>query len=373
MIRRILPFSLVACASLLAYACSSSSDDGGGGTPVPDGGTVLEDGAVVDQDGNVVGDSSTGDGGSSANPIEGVAAPVSLGGAFVGLHTEGPIWHGDSFFYSTVGTTAFLVRITLPNTTDQVGPVPASNAFLGSTFDTKSNSILTAQSATGPDGLPSAVGGGVIVKTTAKAAADPAAATSTPLTLNFVTDGGAAAFDSPNDLVARKDGTIYVTDPGYQSTATVTNHIWRLKPNGAAYDVFEIKAENRPNGIALSADEKTLFVSFTDTGGPTAVPNIMKYPVNVDGTLGKAEKFADVTPASNTSLDGIAIDSAGNIYAAVATGVDVFKADGTKWGHITTPKAVNNLAFGGADLKTLLITGNEDTWTVTVKVAGLAQ
>ena len=77
-------------------------------------------------------------------------------------------------------------------------------------------------------------------------------------------------------------------------------------------------------------------MSFTD---PAALPPaIMKYPVALDGTLGAGTPFANVPP-NDSSADGLAMDSKGNVYVAVKNGVDVFKPDGLSlWGHITTTK-----------------------------------
>ena len=189
-----------------------------------------------------------------------------------------------------------------------------------------------------------------------------------PVTLNYV-DAGASVFNSPNDIVVRTDGTMFVTDPGYQDPNTVNNHIWRIRPNG---DVFETVTEGRPNGVALSPDQKTLYVSFTSPAA--GLPVINKYAVAIaDGALGPAVKFADVGP-NDSAADGVAVDTAGNIYVAVKNGVDVFKADGSaKWGHITTTKLVNNVGFGGVDGKTLYMTSTTGLLQVTLKVAGLTQ
>src|SRR5690606_7439186 len=176
---------------------------------------------------------------------------------------------------------------------------------------------------------------------------------------------------SPNVLVARKpDGTIYVTDPGYQKEAAlgaILNRIYRITPDGDVIEEARFPDAERPNGIALSNDDKTIFVSFS-AGTP---PEIAKYVVEDDGSLGARTKFADA-PAD--SPDGIAVDEAGNLYLAVASGVEVFKPDGTKWGKITTDKPATNVAFGGADRKTLFITANGGVFQVTgIKVAGVAR
>src|SRR5205085_10907906 len=130
------------------------------------------------------------------------------------------------------------------------------------------------------------------------------------------------------------------------------NHIWRISATG---EVFETVSSNRPNGIALAPDDKTLYVSYSDNPS-----RIDKFPLTgAGGVIGAPTKFVDISPGTNKA-DGLAVDTAGNVYCAVKDGVDVFKADGTKWGHIPTPanKQVNGVAFGGADKKTLYMTIN---------------
>jgi gluconolactonase len=354
--RRILPFSLVVCGAILAYACSSSN---GTDTPAPppgdEGGGPTVDGAKPDEDSSTNPDGAKTDSSipPTGNPIEGIAAPTAVPGFTApAVPTEGPVWHTDGLYFSTTGSPSHLVKLTPPSTTDDIHAVAAGSLALGNAFDPKTSTFVSCEAislAPSPMGL-----------TRTPLAGGPSA----PITLNF--DAGGGAFDSPNDLIVRKDGTIYVTDPGYQNPATLNNHIWRVTPTG---NVFETVVQGHPNGIALSLDEKTLFVSFTDPAAP-AMPTITKYPLAVaDGALGVGTKFTDVATAVG-SLDGLAVDTGGNVYAAVVNGVDVFKADGSKWGHIPAGK-INGLAFGGADHKTLFMTSDDGMFQVTVKVAGI--
>lgn len=145
---------------------------------------------------------------------------------------------------------------------------------------------------------------------------------------------------------------------------------------GDSIDVFEgkeLETTHRlatckcPRHLALSPDEKTLYVSYTD-----APSKIVKYVIAADGAIGAGTPFVAITPGDSLA-DGLAVDSSGNVYVALKNGVDVFKADGTKWGHITTTKIINGLAFGGADKKTLFMTSDTGLLQVTVKIAGLTQ
>lgn len=357
--KRYLPFALMFVSVGLVYACSSSDET----TPTPDGGASSTSSSTSSTS------SSGGEGGSDAptdsptdapvtnvNPIEGVTATAVA--ALAGVTVEGPVWRGDSFFFSDYGS-AKIVKFTPPSTTAIVRDATPMASPLGSYFDEKNSTFVTAEAVFQQQQ-------GFIVRTPANGG------NGTPIALTFVTDAGATNFDQPNDLVVRKsDGTIYVTDPGYGIDVGLikNNHIWRIAvtgAGGATGTAYETAVQNRPNGIAFSPDEKSLYVSFTDTGV------ISKYVVNTDGTLGATSDFATVPGGKDALIDGLAVDSAGNVYAAVKDGVEVYKPNGQKWGKLASGnKAIGSLAFGGADKKTLFLGAFGGTsMTATVKVAG---
>ena len=367
--KRLLPFSLVVCGSILAYACSSSDSGTTPTNPSNEGGSSGSSGSS-----GTSGTSGTsggpGDGGTDSpvgptgNPIEGVGTPTDVPN-FAGIYTTGPIWKTDGLYYSVVGNPSSFVKLTPPATTAPQHVAGADTALLGSTFDTKSNFFITCEAVTSA-GNPSATGGGSLSRT------GPTGGASMPITLGF--DAGGVPFDTPEDVVARKDGTLYVADSALLSLnpAITSNHVWHLKPNAAGYDVFDVKMDGRPSGVALSPDEKTLYVALSQP--EPFIPVINKHTVATDGSLGAGTKFAEVSPNDpNNPKFGVAVDTAGNVYAAGKTGVDVFKPDGTKWGKVTTTRALNGLTFGGADGKTLYMTSGTGLMQVTVKVAGLLQ
>jgi gluconolactonase len=188
-------------------------------------------------------------------------------------------------------------------------------------------------------------------------------------------DGGAPAgdgtFDTLNDVVARKDGTLYVTDPGYFATP-VANRIYRIDPSGVVQVVEAFDDVPRPNGIALSPDEKTLYVGFAAPVQGT-LPFIRKYIVNDDGTLGEWTKFADIGPGDSTP-DGLAVDTVGNVYVATRAGVEVFKPGGQSWGVIPIPEKPTGMTFGGPDMTTLYVTTEGvKIWQLKAKLAGISQ
>jgi gluconolactonase len=157
-------------------------------------------------------------------------------------------------------------------------------------------------------------------------------------------------FSSPNDLAVRSDGNIYFSDPTYQagSVKQTAERAYRIDPTGKVTEIPG--APVPPNGIQLSPDEKTLYI-----GGQ----KLMKYPVMADGSLGTGATFPE--PSSGVSLsgtDGMGMDCAGNLYVAVYNQgtVEVLKPTGAKAGTITVGSGVTNIAFGGADSKTMFIT-----------------
>lgn len=354
--KRYLPFALMFVSVGLVYACSSSDET----TPTPDGGASSTSSTSSTS-------SSGGEGGTDAptdsptdapvsnlNPIDGVGAPAVIA-SLAGVGVDGFVYRGDGLWLSDYGQSKILKFAGQPTIVRDTAPAKP----LGNTFDEKANGFVACEAIEG--------GGGNLVRMPAAGAA-----VGVPIVLTFQTDGGATGFDTPNDVVARKsDGTLYVTDPGYlkPDAQIVNNHIWRI--NGV--NAYETVAADRPNGIALSPDEKTLYVGFTETA------KIQKYVVNTDGSLGAASDWVTIQGAApvkdSVALDGLTIDSAGNVYAATNGAVIVFKPDGSQWGKIAVAgKKISSVALGGADKKTLFIGTNFNaenaSYQVTVKVAG---
>ena len=189
---------------------------------------------------------------------------------------------------------------------------------------------------------------------------------------------------SPNDLVYRSDGSLYFTDPPYglptQSDndplkETPVNGVYRI-PNarqqkpGAPPDRDKlqliIKDLPRPNGIAFSPDEKTLYVA------DTAKKVWMSYPVNSDGSVGQGKVLLDCTADKTPgSPDGIRVDKNGNIYGSGPGGVWIISPEGKHLATVKVPEVVSNVGWGDADGKTLYITGSTSIYKIKVLVAGV--
>jgi gluconolactonase len=178
-------------------------------------------------------------------------------------------------------------------------------------------------------------------------------------------------FNSPNDVVYRSDGSMYFTDPPYGLPRADDDPAKELPFNG----VFKLAGGKlqaiitdmtRPNGLAFSPDEKTLYVANSDDN--RRIWN--RYDVQADGTVRNGSVFADVTAERESGLpDGMKIDSRGNIWATGPGGVWVFTPDGAHLGTIKLPEQPANCAWGD-DWKTLYMTAETGLYRVKTSVSG---
>lgn len=172
-------------------------------------------------------------------------------------------------------------------------------------------------------------------------------------------------FNSPNDLVFKSNGDLYFTDPIYGLPGKDKDPgremdycgVYRLAKNGKL--TLLTKEITRPNGIAFSPDEKTLYVACSDPDKAIW----MSYEVKPDGTLGAGKVFGDMTAAVKEKKpglpDGMKVDKSGYIWATGPGGVHVFAPDGKHLGTIDTGVPTANVGFGD-DGSTLYITANTE-------------
>ena len=175
---------------------------------------------------------------------------------------------------------------------------------------------------------------------------------------------GGKKFNSPNDLTIRSDGTIYFTDPDFQlgsrTSATGKKGIYRVSPAGQVSLVDDTFSE--PNGISLSPDETVLYVADNQT-------NVVRtFTVAADGSTSNRKDFVTNVQAP----DGFAVDCAGNLYVTSGTPgvIQVYSPSGTKLGSVTVASSLSNLAFGGADGKTLYITAGKALYSLDMNLPG---
>ena len=181
-------------------------------------------------------------------------------------------------------------------------------------------------------------------------------------------------FNSPNDLAVHSSGAIYFTDPPYGLPRGFADPhreidwsgVYRLKSTG---DVELLcQTMTRPNGIALSPDEKKLYVSQSDPEKP-----IWKvFDLQPDGTLHAGKMFFDashLTKNRTGNPDGLTIDIAGNLFATGPGGVLIIAPDGTHLGTLLTQQKTANCCFG-EDGKTLFITAHSLLCRVRLTTTG---
>jgi gluconolactonase len=169
-------------------------------------------------------------------------------------------------------------------------------------------------------------------------------------------------FGSPNDLIYKKDGTLYFTDNPRDS------------PNGAymfksGQLTLITRGLRRPNGIALSPDEKVLYVNDSGGGGRRCV---WRFEVQPDDSAINGRMWVDMsTDPAKGIPDGMRVDTKGNVWDGGPGGLWIMSPDGTHIGTIVTPDQVANLAFGDADGQGLFLTLHSALYRLRVKVPGL--
>lgn len=167
--------------------------------------------------------------------------------------------------------------------------------------------------------------------------------------------------NSPNDVVVRKDGQVYFSDPA--TTAVLDereltfNGAYHVSPQGT---VTLIAKMPRPNGVALTADGKTLYVADSQQ------KRIYAYDLDKDGNTSNERVLIediDGTP------DGLRVAANGNLYIA-CNGIAIYTPQGKLLQTISFPEIPANLAFGGNDLKTLYVTARTSIYRVAVPDVG---
>ena len=198
--------------------------------------------------------------------------------------------------------------------------------------------------------------------------------------------------NSPNDLVYRSDGTLFFTDPPF-GFPKFFNDARKQLPFSGVFSIYNGKLQlvskdlTGPNGIALSPDEKYLYVgnwprSLTGQAlrkEDDAVNEIgdkhkaiMRYEVQPDGTLKNGKLFFDFTNApGEDGLDGIKLDQKGNLYVSAPGGLWVISPEGKHLGTIITPRHAHNFAWGDADGKTLYLAARSGLYRLRLNIAGV--
>ena len=180
--------------------------------------------------------------------------------------------------------------------------------------------------------------------------------------------------NSPNDVVFRADGSFYFTDPPYGLPKGDDDPAKELKFN-AVFRMAKgklqpvIKDLSRPNGIAISPDQKTLYVANSEEKNRIW----MAYDIADDGTVSNARLFANVTSEKDAGVpDGMKVDSKGNIWASGPAGIWVFSPEGRHLGTIKMLEVPANCNWGD-DWKSLYITAQTSLYRIKLAVEGEKQ
>jgi gluconolactonase len=163
-------------------------------------------------------------------------------------------------------------------------------------------------------------------------------------------------FGSPNDVTVRSDGSVYFTDPAWE-----VGNREEVLPQGAYFRDVQgtltfIEPLPRANGITLSLDESKLYVA--------GLGSITQYDLADDGTPSNPSTFV------NSGSDGMVLDCAGNLYLTTNNAVVIYNANGEHVADINVGANTTNVAFGGAERKTLYITGRDGLRAVELSVPG---
>jgi gluconolactonase len=259
------------------------------------------------------------------------------------VFTEGPLWHPDGFYYFVDVRSSVLYRI-VPGRAPEVVREKTGGGN-GTTFDLQGRLVICEGDN----------------RRVARMAADGRA-------VEVLVDRfEGKRLNRPNDVVCKSDGSIYFTDPGLRVPLAERElayaGVYRVMPDGVISLVADFEY---PNGLAFSPDERRLYVANTRWAQYIHVLDL-----DPSGKMIRRRIFADMSSDETDGVpDGMKVDVEGRVYCTGPGGTWVFAPDGARLGIIRTPEVPANLAFGGADLRTLFLTARTSVYTLRVKVPG---
>ena len=259
--------------------------------------------------------------------------------------TEGPIALPDGSLIFTETQASRITKIDKDGNTSTF--LENTNKSNGLAFDSKGR-LLSVQTAPGSTKV------GVIYPKGSE----------TVLSDNF--EG--KPYNRPNDLVVDKKGGVYFTEFSFAAppSGTAPGGVYYIPPGGKAVLIAE--GIDKPNGIQLSPDEKTLYIN------PYGISEyLLAFDVQKDGTVTNRRnfaKYAGIPQGEGPGGDGLAVDSEGRIYATTKLGVQVFGSKGQYLGTIPLSRIPQNVAFAGPDKKTLYIIGRGAAFKVQMVAQG---
>jgi gluconolactonase len=176
--------------------------------------------------------------------------------------------------------------------------------------------------------------------------------------------------NSPNDVVVRSDGTIYFTDPPYGVEDL------GLEPDLEFRGVYMITTDgalqllvddfDRPNGLAFSPDEQTLYIDDSRRR------HVRAFAVHSDGTLSNNRIWTDMQSSDDGSPDGMKVDRNGNVYCTGPGGIWVMDPAGHVLGKIIGDEQPANVAWGDDDWSTLYVTARTSLYRIRLHTTGVS-
>jgi gluconolactonase len=260
--------------------------------------------------------------------------------------TEGPVWRGDYLLFSDIPKNR-IVKLRLLSNGPEVTTFryPSGNSN-GNTLD-GSQRLLSCEHT-----------------------ARRVTRTETDGTIKVLAETyQGKRLNSPNDIVVRSDGSIYFTDPPYGLRNNTDwkelnfNGVYRIAPDGQLYllaDDFD-----RPNGLALSPDEKILYVNDTTRR------HIRAFDVNTDGSIKNNRILIDMAFPEPGAPDGMKIDRDGHIYCTGPGGFWIIAPDGKCLAVVKPPELPANMAWGDTDWHSLYLTARTSIYRIRMNVPGI--
>ena len=181
--------------------------------------------------------------------------------------------------------------------------------------------------------------------------------------------------NSPNDVVAARDGSLVFTDPAYGLDKVEEGGggerempfqgVYRIPPNSSEAELL-LDDFVGPNGLALSPDEDTLYVVDTERS------HIRSFEIRGGWNLSGGEVLAEIPSEGDEVPDGMKVDEEGNIYCTGKGGVWILSPGGATLGHIRVPETAANLAWGDEDACTMYITADSSLYRIRCRSVGYA-
>lgn len=186
--------------------------------------------------------------------------------------------------------------------------------------------------------------------------------------------------NSPNDLIVKRDGTIWFTDPPFGLTQSDEgcggeqeqpgSFVYCFNPSTGEIDAVITDME-RPNGLAFSPDESLLYISDTSAVERSNMcHDIRVYEITENCKASNMQIFAVVEPGQP---DGFCIDRRGNVFTSSEDSVQIYSPVGEQLGKILLPETCTNLTFGGKDCDCLFMTTSTSLYMIKTKTEGSAR